>query len=229
MIIIYSPAKTMQFKDFLTSDVFPSSNNQPLLEELKKLSVKQIQNRFSVSKTIAESVHHMYASFEDAPQNMAIAAYTGLAYQALTPLEYSKKEMDYAEQHIRILDAFYGVLTPKTMIKPYRLDFSTKLKKSLYKYWNIQLEEPILNLASNEYSAMVSQPMVTVMFLEEENGSLINKATYSKMARGKMLHYLIKHQITSIQDVQAFNEEGYQFNADASDDKNLVFSRKKTP
>lgn len=219
----------MQFTNILSSDVFPSPTYQPLLEELKKLSVKQIQNRFLVSKPIAESVHQMYASFEQAPENMAIATYTGLAYQALTPFEYSKKELDYAEKHLRILDAFYGILTPKTMIKPYRLDFSTKLKKNGYTYWDIKLEEPILNLASNEYSAMIHQPMITVVFVEEVNGKLVNKATYAKMARGKMLHYLITNQVTSIQDVTAFSEEGYRFNESASDDQKLVFSRKKTP
>lgn len=229
MIIIYSPTKTMQFNNILQSDVFPSPEYLPLLKELQGLSIKQIEKRYGVSKSIAQSVHEMYESFDQAPQNMAIAAYTGLAYQALTPFEYSAKELEYAEKHVRILDAFYGVVTPKTMVKPYRLDFSTKLKKNLYKYWSIQLDEPILNLASIEFSTMVNQPMTTVLFLEEENGKLINKATYAKMARGKMLQYLITNQVTSIQDVAKFNEDGYSLNQEASDDLTIVFSRKKTP
>lgn len=219
----------MQFKNILQSDVFPTPDYIPILKELQGLSIKQIEKRYGISKVIAQSVHEMFASFDQASQNMAIAAYTGLAYQALTPFEYSTKELDYAEQHVRILDAFYGVITPKTMVKPYRLDFSTKLKKNLYKFWNIHLDEPILNLASNEFSAMVNQPMTTVLFLEEERGKLINKATYAKMARGKMLHYLIKNHVTSIHDVATFNEDGYTFNQKASDDQTLVFSRKKTP
>ncbi len=229
MIIIYSPTKTMQFKNILQSDVFPSSDHTPLLRELQGLSIKQIEKRYGVSKVIAQSVHEMFVSFDHAPQNIAIAAYTGLAFQALTPFAYSTKELDYAEEHVRILDAFYGVLTPKTMIKPYRLDFSTKLKKNLYKFWNIKLDEPILNLASNEFSAMINQPMTTVLFLEEEKGKLTNKATYAKMARGKMLHYLIKNHITSIHDVRKFSEDGYTYNQKASDNQTLVFSRKKTP
>lgn len=229
MIIIYSPTKTMQFKNILQSDVFPSSDYLPLLKELQGLSIKQIEKRYGVSKTIAQSVYEMFGSFDHAPQNMAIAAYTGLAYQALTPFAYSPKELDYAEKHVRILDAFYGVVTPKTMVKPYRLDFSTKLKKNLYKFWNIQLGEPILNLASNEFSAMIHQPMTTVLFLEEDKGKLINKATYAKMARGKMLHYLIKNHVISIDDVTKFSEDGYTFNQKESDEQTLVFSRKKTP
>ncbi len=229
MVIIYSPTKTMQFKNILQSDVFPSSDYLPLLKELQGLSIKQIEKRYGVSKTIAQSVYEMFGSFDHAPQNMAIAAYTGLAYQALTPFAYSPKELDYAEKHVRILDAFYGVVTPKTMVKPYRLDFSTKLKKNLYKFWNIQLDEPILNLASNEFSAMIHQPMTTVLFLEEDKGKLINKATYAKMARGKMLHYLIKNHVISIDDVTKFSEDGYTFNQKESDDQTLVFSRKKTP
>jgi uncharacterized protein len=229
MIIIYSPTKTMQFNNMLQSDVFPSLDYQPLLKELQKLSIKQIEKRYGVSSSIAQSVHQMFESFNHAPENMAIAAYTGLAYQSLSPFEYSIEQMEYAEQHLRILDAFYGVLTPKTMIKPYRLDFSTKLQKNLYKYWTIRLDSPILNLASNEYSSMIQQPMTTVLFLEEEQGKLVNKATYAKMARGKMLHYLITNMVSSIDDAKKFNEEGYSFNHEASDDQTLVFSRKKTP
>jgi uncharacterized protein len=229
MIIIYSPTKTMQFDSILQSDVFPSLDYQPLLKELKQLSIKQIEKRYAVSSSIAQSVHQMFESFDHATENMAIAAYTGLAYQSLTPFEYSSLQMEYAEQHLRILDAFYGVLTPRTMIKPYRLDFSTKLQKNLYKYWKIQFDSPILNLASNEYSSMIRQPMTTVLFLEEEQGKLVNKATYAKMARGKMLHYLITNRVSSIEGVTTFNEEGYSFNPAASDDQILVFSRKKTP
>jgi uncharacterized protein len=229
MIIIYSPTKTMQFKTILQSDVFPTFDYLPLLKELQGLSIKQIEKRYGVSNPIAQSVNHMFESFEYAPQNMAIAAYTGLSYQALTPFEYTIKDLDYAEQHLRILDAFYGVLTPRTMIKPYRLDFSTKLKKNLYKYWKITLDEPILNLASNEYSAMIHQPMITVLFLEEEQGKLVNKATYAKMARGKMLQYLITNHVTSIHDVTLFNEDGYRFNSEVSDEYTFVFSRTKTP
>jgi len=229
MIIIYSPAKTMQFKQVMKSEIQPSLAYLPLLNELKTYSSKQLKNRFNVSAEIAESVHRMFQDFENAPENMALAAFTGLAYQAITPFEYSKKERDYAQQHLRILDAFYGVLTPNTMIKPYRLDFSTKLKKNLYDYWKITLDEPILNLASKEFSSMIHQPMVTVLFLEEEKSKLINKATYAKMARGKMVHYLITNHITSIHDVIKFNEDGYRFNPEESDEYTIVFSRKKTP
>lgn len=219
----------MQFNKILTSNIKPALNYQPLLRELSSYSVRQLQNRYNVSKEIAMSAFGMFQGFDDAVENMAIAAYTGLAYQALTPFEYSKQELDYAEQHVRILDAFYGVLTPMTMIKPYRLDFTTKLKKNLYKYWNISFDEPILNLASKEFAAMVHQPMITVLFVEEEKGKLVNKATYAKMARGKMLHYLITNQVRSIHDVTSFNEDGYSFNQQASDDQTLVFSRTKTP
>jgi len=228
MNIIYSPAKTMQFDQRISTDVEPLNYYQPILKELSKYSAKKLANVYACSPDIAKSVYESIQGFETATDNAALCAYTGLAYQSLRPFEYTESEWNYAQNTIRILDAFYGVLTPKTMIKPYRLDFKSKLKQNITKRWDFAFSEPIVNLASKEFSSLVKQPMITIDFLERSNGKNINKATYSKMARGAMLDYCITHQITDPQDLKQFNLLGYQYDATSSSDSNYVFVREKS-
>lgn len=228
MNIIYSPAKTMQFQNRLETSIQPSSYYEPFLRELKKYSVKQLTKVFTCSNDIAAGVYQSFQDFDEANSNAALCAFTGLAYQAVRPFEYNKDQWDYAEERVRILDAFYGVLTPKTQIKPYRLDFKANTKRHLTKSWTFTFEEPIINLASREFSSLVKQPMITIDFLERENGKDINKATYAKMARGVMLDYCITNQIREPEQLKTFKLLGYKFDPKKSTELHYVFVREKS-
>lgn len=228
MNIIYSPAKTMQFQQRMATHVEPLPYYQPILNELLKYSAKKLVQVYSCSSDIAQSVYDSLQGFVTATDNAALCAFTGLAYQSVRAFEYTESQWNYAHKTIRILDAFYGVLTPKTMIKPYRLDFKSKLKINITKRWDFTFEEPIINLASKEFSSLVKQPMISINFFERSNGKNINKATYSKMARGAMLDYCITHQITNPNELKKFNLLGYQFDAKSSSDSNYVFVREKS-
>lgn len=228
MNIIYSPAKTMQFEQRISTHVEPLNYYQPILKELLKYSAKKLANVYSCSPDIAKSVHESIQGFETATDNAALCAFTGLAYQSLRPFEYTESEWDYAQNTVRILDAFYGVLTPKTMIKPYRLDLKSKLKQNISKRWNFTFSEPIVNLASKEFSSLIKQPMITIDFLERSNGKDINKATYAKMARGAMLDYCITNKISNPKKLQQFNGLGYRFDAQKSTLSHYIFVREKS-
>lgn len=100
----------------------------------------------------------------------------------------------------------------------------------------------LLNLASDEYSAVVSAKdlpdnvrYIKVIFREQ--GRVI--AVHAKRARGLMVRYLAEHQATTLDQVKAFNLEGYYYYHDAclgpeesnddddDDDDTLVFDREK--
>jgi cytoplasmic iron level regulating protein YaaA (DUF328/UPF0246 family) len=225
MKIIYSPTKTMQFKTLFPSTTSPSDHYQPLLAELQGYSVKKLATLYGCSEAIAQMAYDSFQKFEEAPTNAAIHAYTGLSYQALRLPEYTKHQWQYAQDTIRIIDAFYGLLTPLTGIKPYRLDFHTPMKRSLYSRWQFTVDEPIINLASQEYSKAVKQPMISIEFYENNNGKFINKATYAKMARGAMLDYCITHTINTPKKLQSFDRLGYYFSPKDSSDVLYVFLR----
>jgi cytoplasmic iron level regulating protein YaaA (DUF328/UPF0246 family) len=72
---------------------------------------------------------------------------------------------------------------------------------------------------------MLSVPMININFLQEKNGSFINQATYSKMARGRYLDYMIKNKIISIDKMKLFSSDNYQYNCELSDSSNITFTR----
>jgi cytoplasmic iron level regulating protein YaaA (DUF328/UPF0246 family) len=163
-------------------------------------------------------------------ESPAIFTYTGLVFKQLSFSSYDKKSYEYMKDHIRILSALYGILSPYDMIKPYRLDFTVKIKGiNLYDVWNgfvkkyFENGETIINLASNEFSKMISIPKITIHFRQLENGVYKNKATYGKMARGQMLNLMILNKVDSINEVKSISFDGYIFNEKMSDSENLYF------
>lgn len=215
----------MQFKKLHAYSSLPSKYHKPLLLNLQRYSVKKLATLYGCSETIAQAAYESFQGFDQAPFNAAIYAYTGLAYQALQLEEYSSDQWNYAEDTIRIIDAFYGVITPLTGIKSYRLDFHTPLKSSLYSNWKFKLAEPIVNLASLEYSKAMNQPMISIEFYENNNGTLTNKSTYAKMARGTMLNYCIINKISTPSQLTSFNQLGYQYSKTHSTELLYVFIR----
>ena len=68
--------------------------------------------------------------------------------------------------------------------------------------------------------------LVSVYFLEEEEGRRREKGVYVKMARGEMVRWLAEQNIQQFEDVKRFCRLGYRFDAAVSDDKQYHFVRK---
>ena len=137
----------------------------------------------------------------------------------------------------------YGVLNPFDNIKKYRLDMTMKISEnSLYSFWSEKVtvyinelllqdnEKILLNLASDEYSKIINKKslnfkMITIDFKEFKNGKYSSISSFSKQGRGMLLNYLIKNQITNIEDIKKFSKEGYSFNSELSNENTIIFSR----
>ena len=172
----------------------------------------------------------------------AVLAYEGIQYQYMAPGVFTDQELDYVQEHLRILSGFYGVLKPFDGVRPYRLEMQAKLKvceaKDLYSYWNNSIAEYLLaetnciiNLASKEYSSCVSKYLpehvrfITCVFGEEKGGRVIEKGTMCKMARGEMVRFLAENRVEDPEQIKAFDRLEYRFDASRSDENTFVFLR----
>lgn len=164
----------------------------------------------------------------------AIMSYEGLQYQYMAPSLFSEKELNYIDEHLRILSGFYGVLKPFDGITPYRLEMQSKLKinkhKDLYFFWKEKItnkfkEETnlIINLASSEYSKVIDLDMINIIFGEIINGKVVEKGTLCKMARGEMVRYMAENNVIDLEGIKKFDRLGYKFKNDISDTSNLIF------
>ena len=111
--------------------------------------------------------------------------------------------------------------------------------KNLYQFWgdnitdllNQDLEEKnnyVINLASDEYfksivTKKLHNKIVTPQFKELKNGSYKTIAIYAKKARGLMSRFIIDNEIQDPNNLKNFNNEGYSFDSNLSDDFNYVF------
>ena len=174
----------------------------------------------------------------------AILSYDGIQYTYMAPVVFEDSQFDYVQDNLRILSGFYGVLRPMDGVTPYRMEMQAKAavdgQKDLYDYWGDRLYQEIMdesrtiiNLASKEYSKCVEKYLreedlyITCVFGEFENGKVIQKGVYAKMARGEMVRFMAEHKIRDPEEMKYFNWSGYRFREDLSTDENYIFIREK--
>ncbi|HJA47400.1 MAG TPA: peroxide stress protein YaaA [Candidatus Limosilactobacillus excrementigallinarum] len=248
MQIIISPARRMQ----TDTDSFPIAGQpqylnktKQILEYLRQLSYAEIhQLWWNCSERIArpnyEWVHQM-----DLQENLtpAIIAFTGLQYQYMAPDVFTDTELEYVQEHLKIMSGFYGMLRPFDGIVHYRLGMGDCARvagtKNLYQFWGAQLaddlyrqDQLVINLASQEYSKAIQpfviekRQFVTCRFVELINGRPKQKATLAKMARGNMVRFLARQNVTTLDQVRQFNL-GYQYDPALSTTDLITFVKNK--
>ena len=248
MKIIISPSKTKKINnlpvelknisikenDFYTEILYPKITNK-IIERIKMFSVEEIEKKFKLKKDKAEKLLEFYQNYENEKSGNALASYTGVAYKSIGIDTFDIKDFEYLESHLVILSALYGILTPYTNIKEYRLDMTNSIfeNKSLYEVWKssvneyFEKEDIILNLASKEYSKLIkSDNLIDFEFWNDTNGKLKQISTNSKKMRGFTLNYIVKNRITNINNLKDIALNEYVFNKDMSSKKKFVYVKK---
>ena len=246
MRIIISPAKKMN----ADRDSFPWRDlpvflpkTEVLAGTLQGMAYDELKKLWKCNDAIAALNVERLASMDlHTRLTPALLAYEGIQYQYMAPGVFTDRELEYVQEHLRILSGFYGVLKPFDGVTPYRLEMQAKLKtckaKDLYSYWNNSIAEHlfaetscIINLASKEYSICVSKYLpehvrfITCVFGEEKDGKVLEKGTMCKMARGEMVRFLAEHQVEDPEQIKTFDRLEYRFDASRSDGNTFVFLR----
>ncbi len=253
MIIIISPSKTLDFPEEISGKYFKPElleYSLKLIHGLRKLSPAKICKLMDISEKLGELNYQRYqefsADFTLQNSHPALFAFKGDVYTGLRAGDFSNTDIQYAQNHLRILSGLYGCLRPLDLIQPYRLEMGTKLANktgnNLYKFWgniitaklNTLIQETnsssLINLASNEYFKAVNTKLlkaniITPIFKEKKGNSYKIVMLYAKRARGMMAAYLLKNRVENVADIKNFNEDSYNFNAEFSTDTELVFVR----
>lgn len=259
MKIIISPAKQMK-----TTAEFPEPQTVPVfLEQAEKLrgylcalSHAGLRELLDCNEKLATQSYEQFHSMDLKTDPLktgtaALLAYDGIQYKYMAPHVFEREYFEYAQNHLRILSGFYGILKPLDSIRPYRLEMQAKLHtpfcRNLYDFWQDSIcrelvrdegEAPIVvNLASAEYGRAVEPYLppktlyLSCLFAEIENGKPREKGVYVKMARGEMVRYMAENRISAhcAKDLRealaAFNRLGFLHNPALSDEKTLVFTR----
>ncbi|MGH1378580.1 MAG: peroxide stress protein YaaA [Alphaproteobacteria bacterium] len=254
MLALISPAKKLDFESDNPLDMHSQSDfldhSQELVDTAKALSQSQIQGLMKLSDKLGELNYNRYQRYATpfTPDNAKPAAYIfrGDTYVGLDADSLSTDDMEFGQNHLRILSGLYGLLRPLDLIQPYRLEMGTKLHnprgEDLYDFWGDILtdacndmiknhkDKSIICLASNEYIKSIKKKQldgafITCHFKEMKDGVPKTIGLFAKRARGMMARYMIQNRIETPTELKNFNIDGYEFIDDLSDDLNYTFLR----
>ncbi|WP_080801977.1 peroxide stress protein YaaA [Arabiibacter massiliensis] len=250
MRFVISPAKKMNVVD----DAFAwrelprfVDDAARLAEAVRTLAYKEAKALWGCSDALAELNFERFRTMDvraEGALTPAVLAYEGIQYQHLAPQVMTAQQLDYLQEHLRILSGFYGVLRPLDGVVPYRLEMQAKLAvggtRDLYGFWGDRLcralaEETsvVVNLASVEYAKAVlphaercGVEVVTCLFgTIDARGRLVQRSTAAKAARGSMVRWCAENDVRHVDDLRAFDVLGHAFDEGRSTGECLVFVR----
>lgn len=255
LLAVISPAKRMDVNTHYpaldcSSPRFLKEASQ-LVKQLKKLKVDEMSQLLSTNaKLTSETINHLNVwktPFNHATAFPTMLLFQGDVYRGLDAKSMNTDDLEYADQHLRILSGLYGILRPLDLIMPYRLMMGTafspdKKFNNLYDFWsknitdalqdNLDPDGCLVDLASQEYAKTIlpdrlHRKVVRCEFFEVKNGKPIQVSTYAKLARGKMARYIIDQRIQDAVALQSFHADGYLFNKKMSGESLYCFTRKE--
>lgn len=254
MLILLSPAKNLNFDPVpeapkASKPAFAKDAGE-LSEVTRKLTRAKIKSLMGISEKLADLNYERFQTFaangKASSVKQAALAFNGDVYQGLDANTLDADDLEFAQDHLRILSGLYGLLRPLDAIQPYRLEMGSRLKNprgaNLYDFWGNKIakaidkaikphgDQTVINLASNEYFSAVDAktlktPVITPVFKEEKDGRMKSLMYYAKRARGSMARWAIQNRIDTAEALKKFNVDGYRFNKALSDETTWVFSR----
>ena len=251
MKILLSPAKMMNLEtDAKWKATTPQflEQSQKIMNVMKEMSATDLEKLMKISKDIADMNVERNQVWNVKPTAKkaipAALAFKGEVYRGLDASTMDDASISYFTKNAFLLSGLYGILRPSDKVMLYRLEMGSKLdvngSKNLYGFWkdtltpfvNSKLKkgEFILNLASNEYAKVLDRkslkvPVYDVEFQDYKNGELKKIMMYFKHARGAMARYCAENNVTTLDEVKAYDVEGYRFDENLSTKETLIFTR----
>jgi hypothetical protein len=256
MLIVISPAKKLDYQSDTPQQAFTEpahlEKSASLIKVMKNKTPAEIGALMGISENLANLNHGRYLNWNKKNSTVnskpAIYAFMGDVYAGLDAKSLTDEQIQFAQEHLRILSGLYGLLKPLDLIQPHRLEMGTKIKtesgETLYDFWGhaptsdlnrqakVLKTKHIVNLASNEYFKVINKTALTLeiltpVFKEEKKDTCKVVSFYAKKARGLMAKYIIENEITDPRDLKEFSLAGYKYRSKLSAENEYVFTRQQ--
>jgi cytoplasmic iron level regulating protein YaaA (DUF328/UPF0246 family) len=250
--IIISPTKNLNpapIRKQIISQPYFIKEAELIANDLKTKTLEELSKLMKISNDIAHLNSNRFKNWkkssEENREYHAIQMYSGEVFKAFDFQTFDSNRYEYLQNSLLILSGLYGVLKPFDLIYPYRLEMGlpyspSKEFQNLYQFWNKKLmnyfqknlneNDVIINLASLEYTKAISLNnlgfrVISPNFQEFKNGKYSMVTMFSKNARGKMARYILESQFSEIENLKAFNHDGYSYDEKLSTKDNWFFVR----
>ena len=250
MLVTVSPAKRLDEKPArVAGGSTPRFLDQAgiLAETAGALSGPELEKLMHISAKLGTLNVERFAEFGSGKgEKQAIEMFAGDTYAGLEAASLEPEEMDYAQGHLCILSGLYGLLRPRDVIAPHRLEMGSRLAnargRNLYAFWADRIAEALhdradevgtdvlVNCASVEYFSAAKTDalglrIVTPTFLEMRAGQPKVVSFFAKKARGSMARFMIQNRLRDPEALKDFDLGGYRYQPEMSEGDSLVFLR----
>lgn len=170
MIILIAESKTMTRCDSHVDENTLAAHRPAtdetasrLMHDWGGLSVDSLAEKIKISTQMARSVREMIYDFPDKRSGAkAIEAYTGVVFKAFDYKSLNNDAISETIRSVRIISSLYGILKPDDIIKPYRLDFSTRMapdNEKMSSFWR----DAVTSILSDEIISMENQEVIDLL------------------------------------------------------------------
>lgn len=254
MLITISPAKKLAEQGPLPTARFSQPDHldhaAELIDVMREKDSFEIADLMKLSMKLADLNLGRFQAWSPpfSPENARPALYmfAGDVFQGMDTGTLSTADLDFAQEHLRILSGLYGLLRPLDLIQAYRLEMGTRLQtprgRNLYDFWGdiitdavntaltAQGDDILINLASNEYFSSIDPRkikgrIITPVFKEYRKGALRVISFNAKRARGMMCRHIIDNRIDDPEELKSFARDDYRYAPELSTSDELVFTR----
>ena len=245
MLVLLAPARNIRpFTDSSIEAGRPVFLREALqlAEALKEYDPWQLESLLDLNPERAVEMMKCYRGFDpEAPGTPALLSYYGAAFRNMSPMDFSRDDFCFAQDRLRILSAFYGILRPNDGILPHRLGMKKDFRiggQDLYAFWGRRIYEQVfpndhavINLASLEYAKLITpylspgDELVRCRFLVQRQDGARGTVATIRAARGLMARYIVKNRIESPEGLKGFDLDGYRYIAQQSTSMDYVFIR----
>ena len=252
-MIVISPAKNLNIKpeDYKLQSSAPlfCKKTNKLINLMKTMSSKKLKTLMNVSDNLAQINFQRFFNFDkkDNVFKPSVFLFSGDTFNGLSIRSFSKEKLNLAQKKLRILSGLYGLLKPLDLIQPYRLEMGTKISpqlgSSLQDFWmkditnslNNDLKknksEFLFNLSSEEYfqsidTSLIKARVINFSFKKIKDKKLSNIGMMIKKYRGQMAKFIITYNISNLNDLKDFNEDGFKFDSFDQSTNRLLFLNK---
>ena len=100
-----------------------------LADAVRALSYDEAKALWQCSDALAELNFERFRTLDvrSGALTPAVLAYEGIQYQNLAPQVMTMEQLDYLQEHLRILSGLYGVVRPLDGVAPYRPSFPLRI------------------------------------------------------------------------------------------------------
>jgi len=135
MLMMISPAKKLDIETPAPVSTFTTpkflNSSRELASSLRMMSAEELGRLMKISPNLSalnvRRYRYWHTPFTPENAKQALFAFRGDVYAALDVDSLSEADVQFAQDHLRILSGLYGLLRPLDLMQAYRLEMGTRL------------------------------------------------------------------------------------------------------